>query len=145
MLFFSKAAFCCCGTEQKRDTEDSRHQGSPPQARAGAGRLAPWEKAGSTVKGTGRLSPALGGRAQSRRLAARGPRPGAHGVDRPTAKRGVEEHRVRNEGRGTLTTLAPSPLPSRPSHLLLDLGAVGEGVFTAVVDSHIAGWGGGVG
>jgi hypothetical protein len=49
----------------------------------------------------------------------------------------------RHEGT-TLTTLSPSPLPSLPSHLLLDLGTVGQGVFTAVVDSHIAGWEGGV-
>lgn len=30
--------------------------------------------------------------------------------------------------------------PSQPAHLLLDLGAVGQGVFAAVVDGHIAGW-----
>lgn len=50
---------------------------------------------------------------------------------------------------------APHPTPNHPtltppsahpaiSHLLLDLGTVGQGVFTAVVDSHIAGWEGGV-
>lgn len=43
-----------------------------------------------------------------------------------------------------IPALSPNPRPTLPSHLLLDLGTVGQGVFTAVVDSHIAGWEGGV-
>lgn len=41
----------------------------------------------------------------------------------------------------------PSPQalsPTLPSHLLLDLGTVGQSVFTAVVDGHVACWEGGV-
>ena len=44
---------------------DSRHQGSRPQARAGAGRLAPWEKAGAVVTGTRVAAPRARGCVQS--------------------------------------------------------------------------------
>lgn len=42
------------------------------------------------------------------------------------------------------TALPASPPPTLSSHLLLDLGTVGQGVFTAVVDGHVARWEGGV-
>lgn len=146
------AGLCCSSAGQlsvavrqsERDMEDSCHPGSRPQAWAGTGRPAPREKAGATAKGSRAPSPALGGRVR-----AGGWPHGARGLgcrERVAPRRGEGWRNTGKglNGRGTLATLSPSPLPSLPSHLLLDLGTVGEGVFTAVVDSHIAGWEGGV-
>jgi hypothetical protein len=68
----------------------------------------------------------------------------AEGLGCPTARRGTE-------GEGCVERPAgmamPSPQalcpPCHLAHLLLDLGTVGQGVFTAVVDGHVTCWQGG--
>lgn len=124
--------------QSKRDTKDSCHQGLPPQAWAGAGQLAPREEASTAVMGMRVAEPHA--RGQVSRAAGWPHGAWGAGCGLPHS----EEHRVRSEWEGHTHYPLPSPLPALPSHLLLDLGTVGERVFTAVVDSHIAGWEGGV-
>lgn len=150
VLFFSSAAFCCCETEQERDTKDSCHPEVTPTATGQElGSWPPWEKAVTMAEGIGVAEPSAGEirlQPQASPLRARGlpVRVWAAPWRGQGWRNTGQEMNEKGRGHHILTTLSPSPRPSLPSHLLLDLGTVGEGVFTAVVDSHIAGWEGGV-
>ena len=114
VLFFSRAAFCCCETESKRDTKDSCH---PRVTSIGPG--PPRENTGSMTKGTRVADPGAQGMCPEQQAGPLrwGLRPRVEGLGSPVVRRGVQEHRVRGmNGIGTRVPHTRYPLP-QPSAL----------------------------
>lgn len=130
VLFFSRAAFCCCETESKRDTKNSCHpRVTPVGPGQELGGWPPREKAGSMAKGIRLAEPGAKGMCLEKQAGPlwRGLRPRAEGLGCPVVRRGVEEHRVRNEWNrceGTTHSLPSPPTLCPPCQLTFCLTLV---------------------